>query len=214
MPDAPSLPHTTGVRDGRVIAIVRDSEGRRLREICESLIESGIRAIEVTTNTPGAFAVVGELARHGKAQVGMGTVRTLDHVRRAADAGASFVVTPALSLPVGRAALDIGLQWYPGGVTPTELETAWNAGATAVKVFPVATFGGPRYISEIRAPLDDIPLIPTGGVQIEDIGDYLQRGSYAVGMGSPLLGRVFADGDLVALRTRAQAVLTAVAESR
>ncbi|CAN5269537.1 bifunctional 4-hydroxy-2-oxoglutarate aldolase/2-dehydro-3-deoxy-phosphogluconate aldolase [soil metagenome] len=198
-----------GIRTGRVIAILRDREGRRLREISDTLVDAGIRALELTTNTPGAAEVVAEIAGAGRAHVGMGTVRTPDQVRIAADAGASFVVTPALSLTVGELALELGLDWYPGAVTPTEIETAWAAGATAVKVFPVASLGGPQYLSEVRGPLDDIPLVPTGGVRIDDIRDYLQRGAYAVGMGSPLLGSAFAEGDLAGLRARALEVVSA-----
>jgi len=198
-----------GVRAGRVVAILRDREGRRLREVSDTLIDAGVRALELTTNTPGAAEVVTGIASAGRAHVGMGTVRRPDQVRLAADAGASFVVTPSLSLAVGELALDLGLDWYPGAVTPTEIEAAWAAGATAVKVFPVASLGGPQYLSELRGPLDDIPQIPTGGVRLEDIRDYLRRGAYAVGVGSPLLGSAFADGDLAGLRARALDVVSA-----
>ncbi|MCU1411022.1 MAG: hypothetical protein JWR04_1729 [Rhodoglobus sp.] len=203
-------PNPDGIRTGRVIAILRDREGRRLREISDALIDSGIRALELTTNTPGAAEAVAEIASAGRAHVGMGTVRTTDHVRLAADAGASFIVTPAVSLEVGELALGLGLAWYPGAVTPTEIESAWAGGATAVKIFPAAALGGPRYISELRGPLDDIPLIPTGGVRIQDIREYLHGGSYAVGIGSPLIGSAFVDGDLAALRSRARDVVAAV----
>ncbi|WP_347124020.1 bifunctional 4-hydroxy-2-oxoglutarate aldolase/2-dehydro-3-deoxy-phosphogluconate aldolase [Microbacterium sp. SY138] len=202
-----------GVRSTRIVAIVRDRTGVHLRAACDTLLEAGVSVLEVTTNTPGAAGVVADLIAAGATEVGMGTVRTVEHVRQAADAGASFIVTPTVSLPVGLAAQEAGMRWYPGAATPTEIETAWTAGATAVKVFPAGVLGGVRFIREVRAPLDDIPLIPTGGVRIDDIADYLATGALAVGMGSPLLGDAVASGDLKGLRVRAEAALAAVREA-
>lgn len=202
-----------GVRSTRIVAIVRDRTGVHLRAACDTLLEAGVSVLEVTTNTPGAAGVVADLIAAGATEVGMGTVRTVEHVRLAADAGASFIVTPTVSLPVGLAAAEAGLRWYPGAATPTEIETAWTAGATAVKVFPAGVLGGVRFIREVRAPLDDILLIPTGGVRIDDIADYLAAGALAVGMGSPLLGDAVASGDLGGLRVRAEAALAAVREA-
>ncbi|MFK0239671.1 bifunctional 4-hydroxy-2-oxoglutarate aldolase/2-dehydro-3-deoxy-phosphogluconate aldolase [Microbacterium sp. NPDC090281] len=202
-----------GVRSTRIVAIVRDRTGAHLRAACDTLLEAGVSVLEVTTNTPGAAGVVADLIAAGATEVGMGTVRTVEHVRLAADAGASFIVTPTVSLPVGLAAAEAGLRWYPGAATPTEIETAWTAGATAVKVFPAGVLGGVRFIREVRAPLDDILLIPTGGVRIDDIADYLATGALAVGMGSPLLGDAVASGDLGGLRVRAEAALAAVREA-
>lgn len=199
-----------GVRSTRIVAIVRDRTGAHLRAACDTLLDVGVSVLEVTTNTPGAAGVVANLIAAGATEVGMGTVRTVEHVRLAADAGASFIVTPAVSPAVGAAAAEAGLRWYPGAATPTEIETAWTAGATAVKVFPAGVLGGVRFIREVRAPLDDIPLIPTGGVRIADIADYLAAGALAVGMGSPLLGDAVASGDLRGLRVRAEAALAAV----
>ncbi|EQM79566.1 bifunctional 4-hydroxy-2-oxoglutarate aldolase/2-dehydro-3-deoxy-phosphogluconate aldolase [Microbacterium maritypicum] len=201
------------VRSTRIVAIVRDRTGVHLRAACDTLLEAGVSVLEVTTNTPGAAGVVADLIAAGATEVGMGTVRTVEHVRQAADAGASFIVTPTVSLPVGLAAQEAGMRWYPGAATPTEIETAWTAGATAVKVFPAGVLGGVRFIREVRAPLDDIPLIPTGGVRIDDIADYLATGALAVGMGSPLLGDAVASGDLKGLRVRAEAALAAVREA-
>lgn len=207
------LEPSQGVTTTRIVAIVRDRAGTHLRAACETLLEAGVSVLEVTTNTPGAASVVAELVAAGATEVGMGTVRTVEHVRMAADAGASFIVTPTVSLPVGAAAAAAGMRWYPGAATPTEIETAWTAGATAVKVFPAGVLGGVRFIREVRAPLDDVPLIPTGGVRIDEIVDYLAAGALAVGMGSPLLGDAVASGDLAGLRGRAEAALAAVREA-
>ncbi|KJL22988.1 KHG/KDPG aldolase [Microbacterium oxydans] len=195
------------------MAIVRDREGVHLRAACETLLDAGVSVLEVTSNTPGAAEVIATLVAEGATEVGMGTVRTVEHVSMAVDAGASFIVTPAVSLEVGAAAGAAGLRWYPGAATPTEIETAWRGGASAVKVFPAGVLGGVRFIREVRAPLDDVPLIPTGGVHAEDIPHYLAAGALAVGVGSPLLGDAVATGDLRGLRARAEAALSAVRAS-
>lgn len=198
-----------GVREGKIIAIVRSANGTHLLPAVHRLADSGIRAIEVTTNTPGAADAVAALIERG-VEAGFGTVRTVEHVRLAASTGASFVVTPATDLAVGAAAIEAGLRWYPGAMTPTEIETAWQAGATAVKLFPAAVAGGARFVREVRAPLDDVPLIPTGGVALDDIQSYLAAGAIALGIGSPLLGTAVDDGDLDALADRAARALAAV----
>jgi 2-dehydro-3-deoxyphosphogluconate aldolase/(4S)-4-hydroxy-2-oxoglutarate aldolase len=136
-------------------------------------------------------------------------------VDAAADAGASFVVAPNTDVEVGRRAEQRGLGWFPGALTPTEIALAWDLGATAVKVFPAGSAGGPRYLREVRAPLDDVLLVPTGGVTVEDVPAYLQAGAVAVGMGSPLIGRALEDDhDLGRLGERASAALSAVEHGR
>lgn len=199
--------------DTRVVAIVRDRSGAHVRAACEALLEEGLAVLEITTSTPGAADTIAALVRAGATGIGMGTVRTPAHVRAAAEAGASFIVTPSLSIEVGEAALRAGLCWFPGAATPTEIETAWQAGATAVKVFPAGSLGGVGFVRDVRAPLDDIPLIPTGGVRIDDVEPYLAAGALALGMGSPLLGDSTSSGDLVGLKARARAVRAAVAEA-
>lgn len=202
-----------GVAEGRIIAIVRSKTGAHLQDACLALVDAGIRAIEVTSNTPGAVDAIRMLADRG-VEVGMGTVRTTADARAAADAGATFLVTPALSLDVGAAAAAEGLRWYPGAMTPTEIETAWQAGATAVKVFPAAALGGPAYLREVRAPLDDVPLVPTGGVRLDHIADYAAAGAYGVGLGSPLLGDAVDTGHLAALAARAAQAIEAARSLR
>jgi 2-dehydro-3-deoxyphosphogluconate aldolase/(4S)-4-hydroxy-2-oxoglutarate aldolase len=199
-----------------LIAILRSRSGERLPAVCELLLEAGVRCLEVTLNTPGALDVVGKLAgeRRPGVEVGVGTVRRPEEVDAAADAGATFVVAPTTSAAVGERAARRGLGWFPGALTPTEIETAWDLGATAVKVFPAASAGGPRYLAEVRAPLDDVLLVPTGGVTVEDVPGYLRGGAMAVGMGGPLIGRALVEDDLGGLADRARAALAAVARAR
>lgn len=200
-----------------LVAILRGRSGDRLAAACDSLLDAGVRCLEITMNTPGALAVVRRLADDAASgvEVGVGTVRRAEEVDAAADAGATFVVAPNMSPAVGERAARHGMGWFPGALTPTEIAAAWDLGATAVKVFPAGSAGGPRYLREVLAPLDDILLVPTGGVAVDDVPGYLQAGAVAVGMGGPLIGRALEDDeDLHRLGDRARAALDAVARGR
>jgi 2-dehydro-3-deoxyphosphogluconate aldolase/(4S)-4-hydroxy-2-oxoglutarate aldolase len=119
-----------------------------------------------------------------------------------------------VAVPVIEAALRRGIASYPGALTPTEIHTAWSAGASAVKLFPAGSLG-PGHLKAVRAPLPDIPLVPTGGIGIDTVGSWLDAGAHAVGLGGPLIGDALApDGDLSALALRARAVCAAAAGQR
>jgi 2-dehydro-3-deoxyphosphogluconate aldolase/(4S)-4-hydroxy-2-oxoglutarate aldolase len=197
----------------RVVPILRGKKtGEHLSAVIDTLVSAGIRCLEVTTNTPGAFeAVAAARQRHGDAvELGVGTVLTADQVAAASAAGAGFIVSPHTDPALGAAAGDRGLGWYPGAFTATEVLAAWQHGATAVKLFP-ASLGGPKYLRELRGPIDDVPILPTGGVTVESVPEYLAAGAIAVGMGGPLLGDALDGGDLAALADRARRVLDAAA---
>lgn len=211
------LPPGRAVQETALVAILRGRSGTHLDAVCDTLLEAGVRCLEVTLNTPQALTVVRRLADEARpgVEIGVGTVRRAEEVDAAADAGATFVVAPTTSPAVGERAAARGLGWYPGALTPTEIATAWNLGATAVKVFPAGSAGGPRYLKEVRAPLDDVLLIPTGGVAVDDVPGYLRAGAVAVGMGGPLIGAALdGDDDLGALARRARAALGAVVRGR
>jgi 2-dehydro-3-deoxyphosphogluconate aldolase/(4S)-4-hydroxy-2-oxoglutarate aldolase len=214
----PRPPMSRQLRDTGVVAILRASHGDRLGDVIDVLVDCGVTCLEITMNTPGALAAVTS-TRHrfgDRVDVGVGTVRSAEQVSPAAEAGARFVVCPDTTPAVGAAALEAGLPWYPGAFTATEATTAWRAGATAVKLFPAST-GGPRYLRELRAPLDDVPFIPTGGVRLEQIPEYVAAGAVALGIGSPLLGDALAGGPLdgaTGLAARARTVVAAVAAAR
>jgi 2-dehydro-3-deoxyphosphogluconate aldolase/(4S)-4-hydroxy-2-oxoglutarate aldolase len=197
-----------------IMAIVRGGDGSNLADVCDTLVGAGIRHLELTTNTPGWQAVVARLASHDGITVGVGTVTQPDQVAEAHGLGAGFIVAPDTNHEVGQAAARAALPWYPGALTPTEILRAWRWGATAVKIFPWRAMGGVQYLRDLRGPLPHIPLIPTGGVDLDHIRPLLELGVVGVGIGSPLLGSVFSDGSLTALEGRCRAVLDAVAAAR
>jgi 2-dehydro-3-deoxyphosphogluconate aldolase / (4S)-4-hydroxy-2-oxoglutarate aldolase len=210
------VPMSDALATTRVVAILRSEDAGRAEEVVVVLLENGIRSLELTLTTKGALKVMERLASSVPAgtDLGMGTVLTAEDVDRAVDAGARFVVSPSVVPAVIEAAARHGIASYPGAFTPTEIHAAWSGGASAVKLFPGGALG-PDYLKAVRAPLPDVPLIPTGGVEVEAVGAWLAAGAIAVGLGSPLVGNALApDGDLDALAERARAVCAAAGTPR
>lgn len=209
-------PLPDGLSSSCVVAILRGGHGKHLDAVASTLVEAGVTCLEITTNTVGGLDAVSRLrGRYGGAvQIGVGTVLDTDHVRQARDAGAHFVVAPNTDAEVGNAAAEAGLAWFPGAFTPTEIAHAWRLGASAVKIFPAEQAGGPPYVAAVRAPLDDVLLVPTGGVHLETAADYIRAGAVAVGAASPLVGDALRTGDLTGLAQRAARLLDAVREGR
>lgn len=206
---------TPQLRDSGVVAILRGARPDRLEEVTHALVEAGIDCLELTLTTPGALDAFRRLRPLLGADValGMGSVITASQAEAVLDAGADFLVSPGVCPDVVRSAVRAGVPCYPGGWTPTEILAAWNLGAAAVKLFPAAS-GGPRHLRDITAPLPDIPLVPTGGVALEEIGAYIAAGALAVGLGGPLIGDALQDGSVESLRERVAAALGAVAHAR
>jgi 2-dehydro-3-deoxyphosphogluconate aldolase / (4S)-4-hydroxy-2-oxoglutarate aldolase len=195
-----------------LVAILRAAGAGRFLEVGRVLYEAGVRGIEVTLTSEGALEAFGRLREElpGDALLGVGTVRSVADAELAVAAGAGYLVAPDLRPEVVGWAVERGLPVVPGALTPTEVAAAWAAGATAVKVFPVSAVGGPAYVKAVRAPLPEVPLVPTGGVGIDDIGAYLDAGAAAVGLGSPLFGDAGdPDGDLAALADPARRAVAA-----
>jgi 2-dehydro-3-deoxyphosphogluconate aldolase/(4S)-4-hydroxy-2-oxoglutarate aldolase len=137
-------------------------------------------------------------------------VRSAGDAERAVEAGATYLISPDFRPEVVAWGVERGVPVVPGALTPTEIAAAFTAGATAVKVFPVSAVGGPAYLKAVRAPLPEVPLVPTGGVGLDDIGAYLDAGAAAVGIGAPLLGDAGdPGGDLAALGHRARRAVAA-----
>lgn len=192
------------VRAGRLVAIIRvpsltPDDAVAMTEV---LVESGVRALEFTLTSRGALAAVTAAAATAgdRAAVGAGTVLSEDDVRAAADAGAQFVVSPNVAPTVIERAGDLGLLALPGAYTPTEIVTAVDSGARLVKLFPAQPMGVP-YLRALQGPLPDVGLVPTGGVDLVDIPDFLAAGAVAVALGSSL---VRSTDDLDGLRVRAR----------
>lgn len=191
----------------RLLVIIRGTDPEAAIVAGRTLLDSGIRFLEVSLVSTDALRVIATLVdlAPNDAVIGAGTVLTRDDVSRAADAGARFTVTPAVTESVA-ASVARGLPVIAGAFTPTEVVAAMDLGATAVKLFPAAA-GGPAYLRGLRDPLPDVPFVPVGGVDIALAADYLAAGAVAVGVGSPLVGDAARGGDLTALRVRAAAFL-------
>ena len=166
-----------------------------------------MRSIELTLSTAGVFEELPVLLeRFGSAvEIGVGTVTSAREAEAALDRGSAFVVTPTTDPAVVTACTRRKVPVYPGGLTPTELHTGWQAGATAVKVFP-ASVVGPGYLAQLRGPFPDLEIVPSGGVSIDDAPAWIAAGALAVSLGGPLLGDAFAGGDLSELTARARRV--------
>jgi len=195
---------------GGVVAILRGRSASHLDAVLDVLVEAGIRSLEVTLTTPDALSAVRRAVdRFGSAAtIGAGTVRTVADVSGAVDAGAAYLVSPHTDPVLAARARELGVAYLPGAFTPTEIVAAMAAGATAVKLFP-ARLGGPRYLRDIREPLPDVPIVPTGGVSAENAAEWFAAGAVAVGAGGSLIGDALDGGSLDALRDRALALVAA-----
>lgn len=175
-----------------LVGILRNIPLADLRELLPRYAQSDLTTLEITMNTPGAPDLIRYALDHGgeALNVGAGTVCTLRDLEAALAAGAQFVVTPVVSLPVIQACRERGVPVFPGAFTPTEIYQAWEAGASMVKVYPAATLGA-DYLRHVKAPLDGVKLLPTGGITLENLGDFLNAGADGVGVGSPLFRQTF-----------------------
>jgi 2-dehydro-3-deoxyphosphogluconate aldolase/(4S)-4-hydroxy-2-oxoglutarate aldolase len=194
---------------GSLIGIVRFHEGGDVPGAMAALVRGGIEQVEVTIDTPGALEAVAVAAGEGRT-VGVGTIVDSEQVRAAAAAGAQFVVSPGLVPEVIETALELGLEPMPGVFTATEILTATAAGARVMKLFP-ASCGGPSYLRALRGPFPTIAIIPTGGVRIDEVQDYLRAGATAIALGSELVGRVAPQSDADLEWIAAQAARAAAA---
>ncbi len=175
--------------DCGVVAVLRADSSAELLDVAGALREGGVVAIEVTMTTPGALKVIEEAAASMKDSIiGVGTVLDPETARAAILAGAEYIVSPTLHLGVIEMAKRYGKVVMPGAFTPTEILTAWQAGADVVKVFP-ASVGGPSYFKDVRGPLPQVRLMPTGGVDLTTTGPFIKAGACAVGAGSAMVDK-------------------------
>jgi 2-dehydro-3-deoxyphosphogluconate aldolase/(4S)-4-hydroxy-2-oxoglutarate aldolase len=207
MVDRPAIPHE--ITEGRILAIARNVDRVRALALGWALAEAGIRTFEVTLQGPAALDAIASarFELRERLLIGAGTVLDVHAARQAIDAGAAFLVTPIVDLDVIGWAAAHDIPVLAGAYTPTEILTAWRAGAAAVKLFP-ASVGGPSLVRELRGPLPDIPLVPTGGVSAENAPAFLSAGAIAVGVGSWLTG----SRDIAVVRERAAQLVRVVSD--
>ena len=202
--------------DHGLVAIVRIKEPSELIRIAEAIEAGGVRVIEFTTNTPNALEAISQLAREkgDRILLGAGTVLDPETGRAALLAGAQFLVAPNLNPAVIELARRYSKIVVPGALTPTEIVAAWECGADVVKVFP-ASLGGPQYIKDILGPLSHIRLLPTGGVNLENISAFMAAGASAVAVGSNLTDpKLIKAGNWAGLTELARRFAEAVRQAR
>lgn len=203
--------------DAGVVAVLRGIESGTAVEVAEALHAGGVDAVEVTADTPGAVEMVADLADafdDPEVVVGAGTVLDSETATAVIRAGAEFVVSPTLERDVIEAASRYGAVSAPGIFTPTEALRAVEYGADLVKVFPAASLG-PGFVAALGGPLDQLPIVPTGGVNLDNAADFIEAGAVAVGVGSALVDdAAIAAGDYDALTETARAFADTVADAK
>jgi len=200
------------LRTEKVVALIRAESPDGLLDCAKALAEGGLTSIELTMTTPGAIRMLEKAsAELPEFLFGLGTVLDAETARAGILAGAKFIVTPALRPDVITLCRRYSVPVFAGAFTPTEIVNAWEAGADAAKVFP-AEFLGPAYIKSIKAPLPHIELLPTGGVNAENVGEFLKAGAFATAAGSSLVeAKALKEKNWAAITARARAFAAAVA---
>lgn len=207
---------TQAVEQAGIVAVIRIKDPDRLRGVVDAISEGGVRVLEVTMTVPGAVDLIAKLAPTMPEGfvLGAGTVVDAATVARVVDAGARFVVSPVYRQTVVSACHARGVAAMPGCFSPTEILDAWDGGADVVKVFPATTLG-PGFIKDIRGPLPHVKLMPTGGVTVDNAGDWIRAGAVAVGVGTALLdAKAIADGRFDVLRRNAERIVANVRAAR
>jgi 2-dehydro-3-deoxyphosphogluconate aldolase/(4S)-4-hydroxy-2-oxoglutarate aldolase len=205
------------ILDIGVVPVVRTSSAESAILAIEAVYRGGIRAAEITMTVPGAIKALEKLADAfgDKLVLGAGTVLDPETARICMLAGAQFFVTPALNLKTIEMAKRYSKVIMPGALTPTEIVTAWEAGADFVKVFPCGALGGAKYIKSLKAPLPHIEMVPTGGVSLETTADFLKAGAAAVAVGAELIdAKTINEGRYEIFEERARHFLAEVAKAR
>lgn len=204
------------IRDTGVIAIMRAQSSSQLLDAAKAIMAGGVKVIEVTMTTPGALRVIEDAKKELNSEIlfGAGSVLDTESARAALLAGADFIVAPTLDQKVIEICNRYSVPVMPGCYTPTEIITAWQAGADMIKLFP-ADFGGPGYIKAVLAPLPQVEIVPVGGVNLDTATGFIKNGAVALGVGSSLVNqKLLENSDFKELTRRAQAFIAAVREGR
>lgn len=176
--------------DSGLVAVIRRPDSAKINKIADALVAGGVGALEITVDTPGVFNMIEELKTEygGKVLVGAGTVLDEVTAKRAIEAGADFIFSPVLDEKTIEMTIRYGKISIPGVMTPTEIVKAYQAGADILKIFPASSLG-PNYLRELRGPLGHIPMMPTGGVSLDNVQEFIRNGAVAVGVGGTLLNK-------------------------
>ena len=200
-----------------LIPVLRARSAPEAHALVEAMVAGGVEVVEVTMTVPGAIEILKDLKKtYGdRMLLGSGTVTTVDQCKATIEAGAEFVVSPSLHLDVMAATLKAGKVSIPGALTPTEVITAWRAGAAYVKVFPCSALGGAKYLKALKAPFPEIRLIPTGGVTLTTAADFLHAGASALGVGTDLVNpNAIAKGEAHTITETARRYLQVIAQAK
>ena len=200
-----------------IVPVVRAKSGAQAVSASEAVSSGGIPIVEITMTVPGAVDVISELVRSmgGELLVGAGTVLDMESAKRCIDAGAAFLVSPGLDVEVVKFANSRGTLMMAGALTPTEVITAWKAGADFVKVFPCGNVGGAKYIKALKGPLPQVPMVPTGGVNLQTAADFIKAGAAALGIGGELISAsALASGNLGEITNAAKQYVAIVRDAR
>ena len=205
------------IEDGGLVPVVRASSADEAMQVIEAIKAGGVNVLEITMTVPGAVRVIEKVAdKYGsEVLVGAGTVLDPETARACLLAGAQFIVSPALNLETIDLCHRYSAPVCPGVLTPTEVVTAWSAGADFVKVFPCGSVGGASYIKNLKGPLPQIRMIPTGGVSLKTAADFIKAGANALGVGTDLVDvKAIRAGDAAVVTERAKQFLEIVREAR
>jgi 2-dehydro-3-deoxyphosphogluconate aldolase / (4S)-4-hydroxy-2-oxoglutarate aldolase len=200
-----------------LVPVVRAQSADEALRAIDAIREGGVNVLEITMTVPGAIAVIEAVVKRlgSDVIVGAGTVLDGETARACILAGAQFVVSPSLDLPTLAMCRRYSIVVMPGALTPTEVVTAWSAGADVVKVFPCGALGGASYIKSLKAPLPQIELIPTGGVSLKTAAEFIKAGAFALGVGADLVDvKAIRDGNAAIVTDRAREFVRIVQEAR
>lgn len=200
-----------------VVPVLRAESHEIALQAVEALRAGGIGVLEVTMTVPGAVKLIARLSGEigDECLIGAGTVLSEKAAAECVEAGARFIVSPAVNVATIEFCKSLDVPVLPGAFTPTEVVTAWNAGADMVKLFPAGAGGGPGYLKSLRAPLPHVKFVPTGGISIDNAGDYIRAGAVAIGVGADLVDtKAIRAGHAHIVTEQARRYLAAVSAAR
>ncbi len=203
------------LRKNRVIAVIRASKMEHAKQMAKAVAAGGIRIIEITWNSHQASELITLLRSElPTCTIGTGTLLTQEELQKALKIGCQFIFTPHTNPVMIQTAKTAGIPIIPGALSPTEIVTAWQGGASCVKIYPISAVGGANYIKSLQGPLGEIPLIPTGGVTLENAKEFIEAGAIAVGLSGKLFPKklIFAE-DWSAIAQQAQVLVKQLSQN-